>query len=81
MRGLAVNRAADALRCAKDLLDTTSELLCERFCPHCACNVIDLVERNVAAVLDVLLLLAVAWGLCNIISILHLGLDIAETHP
>jgi hypothetical protein len=81
VRGLAVDGAADRLGGTEDLLDTTGEVLGERLVSHLAGNlmrvsvfiprrrhttyVVDLVERNVTGVLDVLLLLAVPWGLCD----------------
>lgn len=64
MRGLAVDGAANRLSGTEDLLHASRELLGERLGLHCPCNVDDLVEGNVARVLDVLLLFTVAWGLC-----------------
>lgn len=65
VRGLAVDRASDRLGSAEDLLDTVGEVLRERLLrlAHGAGDLDDLVELNVARVLDVLLLLAVANGL------------------
>ena len=62
---LAVHSAADALRGAKNLLHGARELLRERLGLHCPCDVEDLVQGDVAGVLDVLLLLAVARRLCG----------------
>ena len=64
VRGLAVDCAADRLCGAKNLLRAVREGLRERFRPHGARNFDNLVEGDVAGVLDVLLLLAIAWGLC-----------------
>jgi len=63
MRRLAVDGAADGLRGAEDLLDGTFQLPRHGTLPHDAGDVDDLVEGDVAAVLDVLDLLAVTWGL------------------
>jgi len=63
VRSLAVDGAADGLRRAEDLLDGALELPRHGTLPHDAGDVDDLVEGNVAAVLDVLDLLAVTWGL------------------
>ena len=64
---LAVDGAADGLGGTKDLLDGTGKALGERLEAHLAGNLDNLVERDVATVLDVLLLLAVS-GLCQKIS-------------
>ena len=77
---LAVHSAANALRGAKNLLHGARELLRERLGLHCPCNVEDLVQGDVAGVLDVLLLLAVAWGLCGR-SVKMLRRDRRVTHP
>lgn len=61
--GAAVDGAADGLGGTKDLLDTTGKVLGHGLVGHLAGNVVDLVEGNVASVLDVLLLLAVTDGL------------------
>ena len=63
VRGLAVDGAADRLCGTEDLLDAASERLGERLVGEFAGNVVDLVEGDVARVLDVLLLLAVPRGL------------------
>ena len=63
MRVLAVNSAANRLSRAEDLLYGAGEVLGKRLEAHLAGNLDDLVQRDVAAVLDVLLLLAVARGL------------------
>ena len=63
VRGLAVNGAANRLGSAENLLRDTRKLLRQRLGAHCPCNLPDLVERDVAGVLDVLLLLAVTRGL------------------
>lgn len=63
VRVLAVDSAADRLGSAEDLLDGTREALGKRLEAHLAGNLDNLVERDVATVLDVLLLLAVTRGL------------------
>lgn len=65
VRGLSVNSATNALCSAENLLHTSGQLLGERLGLHDTSNVEDLVEGNVARVLDVLLLLAITWGLCR----------------
>lgn len=65
VRRLAVDGAADGLGGAEDLLDAVCEVACERLGLHGPCNVDDLVERDVARVLDVLLLFTVARRLCG----------------
>lgn len=60
---LAVDGAADGLGGAEDLLDGAGERLGERLEAHLAGDLDDLLEGDVATVLDVLLLLAVARGL------------------
>lgn len=63
MRGLTVDGASNTLGCAQNLLYTPSQILRQGLGLHRPCNVEYLVKGNVAGVLDVLLLLAVAWGL------------------
>ena len=63
MGWLSVHGATNALRRAEDFLRTSREILGERLGLHCSRNVDDLVEGDVARVLDVLLLLAITWGL------------------
>ncbi|KAI3477912.1 hypothetical protein L1887_60219 [Cichorium endivia] len=60
---LAIDGAADGLGGAEDLLDGAGERLGERLEAHLAGDLYDLLEGDVATVLDVLLLLAVARGL------------------
>lgn len=59
----AVNLAANAERRAENLLDCALQFLRQRLESHCSGNFDDLVERDGLAVLDVLLLLAVAGRL------------------
>merc|ERR1719489_361276 len=63
VRRLAVDGASDGLGGAEDLLDGAFQLPCHGAFPHDAGDVDDLFEGNVAAVLDVLDLLAVAGRL------------------
>jgi hypothetical protein len=63
MRRLPIYRAPDALSRAQDLLHRPAELLRQALRPHRPRDVDDLVEGDVARVLDVLLLLPVARGL------------------
>lgn len=63
VRVLAVDGAADRLGSAEDLLDGTGKALGERLEAHLAGDLDNLVEGDVATVLDVLLLLAVTRGL------------------
>jgi hypothetical protein len=65
VRRAAVDGAADGLRGAQDLLAPGRERLRERLGAHRPRDLDDLVERHVPAVLDVLLLLAVARRLCT----------------
>ena len=60
MSRLAIHARADRLDRAENLLDAIGQVFGERFGAHCACNVDDRIEVNVAAMLDVLLLLPVA---------------------
>lgn len=60
---LAVDLAADRESSTQDLLDSAGQSLGERLEAHGPGNVDDLLKRNRLAVLDVLLLLAVTWGL------------------
>ena len=60
---LAVDGASDGLSGTEDLLDGTFQLARHRAVTHDAGDVDDLIERNVAAVLNVLDLLAVTWRL------------------
>jgi hypothetical protein len=62
---LTIDGAANTLGSSQDLLDVAGKVLGERFWTHLAGNFDDLVKSNVARVLDVLLLLPVAWGLCG----------------
>jgi len=66
VRRLAIDSAADRLRCAKDLLYAVSERAGQRLGLHRPCNIDDLIEGDVASVLDVLLLFAVARRLCDV---------------
>ena len=61
--GLAVDTGTDALGSAEDLLDGAAELLSETLGAHLAGDLDDLGKRDVAVVLDVLLLLLVPRGL------------------
>lgn len=63
LRCLVVHPACNAAARPKDLLHAAGEVLGQGFGLHCPCNLVNLLERDVAIVLDVLLLLAVAWGL------------------
>ena len=60
--------AANTLSSPKDLFDAAGEVLGERFLTHFAGNLNDLVKSDVTRVLDVLLLLPVAWGLWGLIG-------------
>lgn len=60
---LAVDLAADREGSTEDLLDGAGQSLGERLESHGPGNVDDLVKGNRLAVLDILLLLAVTWGL------------------
>lgn len=60
---LAINLAANTVGGSENLLDGTREVLGERLVSHGAGDLNDLVEGDRLVVLDVLLLLAVAWGL------------------
>jgi len=59
----AVDLAAGGVGSSEDLLDGALEVLGHGLEPHNFRNSNDLIERNALGVLDVLLLLAVAWGL------------------
>jgi len=59
---LTIDGATNALGSSQDLLDVPSKVLGERFWTHFAGDIDDLVKRDVAGVLDVLLLLSIAWG-------------------
>jgi hypothetical protein len=61
--GLPVDSAANGLCGAEDLFAAVCESPRKRFAAHGACNVDHLVKGDVAAVLDVLLLLAVTGRL------------------
>ena len=63
MGSVTIDRAADRLSGAEDLLNGALQLARHGAFPHDAGDVDDLVEGNVAAVFDVLDLLAVTWGL------------------
>jgi hypothetical protein len=63
VRVLSVDSASDRLAGPEDLLDGAGQVLGEGLVTHSACNVDDLVEADVPAVLDVLLLLAITRGL------------------
>ena len=67
----AIDSAADTLGSSKDLLDVTGQCLGERFMTHLAGNFDNLVKSDVARMLDVLLLLPVAWRLCRTIGSEH----------
>jgi len=60
-----IDGAANTLGSSQDLLDVAGKGLGEGFWTHLAGNFDDLVKRDVARVLDVLLLLPIAWGLCK----------------
>jgi hypothetical protein len=60
-----INSASDGLRGAEDLLDASSKILRERLVLHSPCDLINLVERDVSSVLDVLLFFTIPWGLCE----------------
>lgn len=60
---LSIDLASDREGSAQDLLDGAGKSLGERLEPHGPGNVDDLLKRDRLAVLDVLLLLAVTWGL------------------
>lgn len=60
---LSLDLAADREGSTQDLLDGAGQSLGERLVSHGPGNVDDLLKRNRLAVLDVLLLLAVTWGL------------------
>jgi hypothetical protein len=62
---LAINRAAYGLGSTQDFLDASSEILRERLGSHSPCNLVNLIERDVTRVLDVLLLFAIPRGLCK----------------
>ena len=63
MGSVTIDGAADRLGGAQDLLDGALQLARHGALPHDAGNVDNLVEGNIAAVFDVLDLLAVTWGL------------------
>ena len=63
MGSITIDGAADRLSGAEDLLNGALQLARHGAFPHDAGDVNDLVEGNVAAVFDVLDLLAVTWGL------------------
>lgn len=58
----AVYSAANGLGSAQDFFDASGEILRQRLGLHGPCNLIDLIERDVARMLDVLLLFTVSWG-------------------
>lgn len=60
---LSIDLAADREGGTQDLLDGAGQGLGERLEPHGPGNVDDLLKRDRLAVLDVLLLLSVTWGL------------------
>ena len=62
---LAIDGAANTLGSSQDLLDVTGKVFGKRFWAHLPGDVDDLVKLNVSRMLDVLLLLPVAWGLCR----------------
>lgn len=63
VRRLAIDRAPNALRGAKNLLHSPAKLLRKRLAPHRPRNLDDLVQGDVTTVLDVLLLFAVTGRL------------------
>lgn len=65
MRRPAINRAANALRRTQNLLHTTGQLLRKGLGLHRPCDVNDLVQDDIPRMLDVLLLFAVPWRLCQ----------------
>lgn len=60
---LAVDAAANAVGSAKNFLDGTLQLLRERLEAHLTGNLDDFIKADRLVVLDILLLLAVPWGL------------------
>lgn len=65
VRWLSINRAANALRGPKDLFYTSRKLFGKRFWLHYPRNLVYLIQRDVATVLDILFLLSVAGRLWN----------------
>lgn len=61
--GLAVDSSTNRLSSTENLLDGAGKLLGKGLVSHLTSNVDDLFQRNVAVVLDILLFLAVSWGL------------------
>jgi len=68
-----IDGAANTLGSSQNLLDVTGKGLGEGFWTHLAGNFDDLVKRDVARVLDVLLLLPVAWRLCKWVGLEYLS--------
>ena len=66
MRRLLLDGAANTLARTKNLLDRAGKSAAERLEAHRPRNVNDLVESDVAAVHNVLGLLAVTRGLCEV---------------
>lgn len=60
---LAINLTSYGESSSQNLFDGTLEVLGHRLVTHDSCNLNDLVQWDGLGVLDVLLLLAVAWGL------------------
>jgi hypothetical protein len=59
----AVDGATYGLCRTEDFLDAASKILRERLGLHSPCNLVDLIERDIASVLNIFLLLAIPWGL------------------
>ena len=62
---LTVNCASNALCRSQNLLRTPSQGFSKRFRLHCPCDINNFVQGDVTRVFDILLLLAVSWGLCQ----------------
>ena len=60
----ALNLATNAVRRTQDLPYCSRQVLGERLVAHRPADLDNLLQRDGLGVLDVLLLLAVAWGLC-----------------
>lgn len=61
--GLAINGASNRLCCTKHLLDSTSEVFCQRSGTHYSCDRENFVQGNVSSVLNIFLLFTITWGL------------------
>lgn len=60
---LSIDLASDREGGSENLLDSARQVLGHGLEPHLACDLNDLIQRDRLGVLDVLLLLAVTWGL------------------